>query len=223
MIFSYGEIDCHSGRYKIMFKINNFILFLCLFFELSCFNNAPLRTTPQENPIIIYKIAISRPNNQVTSMRNWTDWTPQQRLWLQDLPHIFRSVAILRIVPSESEADFVIRPFDAPNCQTHGAGMWILNDSRSVYINSACFANQNMFLIGVAHEIGHALDYKLNRLIDPMAGQWHICRNLEENRSDCYPRFYGRAILNPTLPTQEEISEQYYSTELDVRFLHRIE
>lgn len=203
--------------------LRNCFIILLLIFQISCINNPPLRTTsplPQIT-VMTYNVAISRSNNQVSNMRNWTDWTPEHRLWLQGLPQAFRSIAHLVMVQSESQAHFVIRTFDSQNCQTHGAGAWVLDEPRSIYLNTACFSNQNMLLVAATHELEHAIDFKLHQLTDPMAGQWHICQTSQEQHSDCHPRFHGIAILNPSLPYEEEIPPEINPTNLDIQFLYR--
>lgn len=175
---------------------------------------------------VTYRIAISEPVAVVRDMNHWTDWNAEQRRWLSELPRTLRTGDTFIMVDSELHADFVLRTFDSPSCQAHGAGRWLPSDPRSLYLNTACLGSKALLLTGATHELEHALDYRLHHASTPLtAGLRHICRHLG-TRPDCHPTISGVAILNPALPGEFDSRGEPMGpndptpTPLDVQLLH---
>lgn len=122
---------------------------------------------------------------------DWTAWRDDQRAAIERYLPTLSRVGVRFALARESEADVLVRSWDAGAGCLDGAARYVVG-YRYVEVDAACVGGLDGLRLAVAHELLHWLTHTRSRWVG------HVCK-LGTESSDCHPTVHGRSLLNPVL------------------------
>lgn len=136
---------------------------------------------------------------------DWTAWRDDQRAAIERYLPTLSRVGVQWTIARESEADVLVRSWDAGAGCLDGAARYVVG-YRYVEVDAACVGGLDGLRYMAGHELLHQLTWSRYRWLG------HVCRFANET-TDCHPTVRGKSLLNPYVAVNATGEEGWINTE----------